>query len=184
MLNKDIYNQESTLWGKSDVARYEILYKFGGIYIDADSVWINEKNLEECINQAKNTGLFFAKSHVEGQVASGVIGASKNHEFFEKLLNQLTPRYKNVRPHCHVAIAIGPFFITELLNNFIYTLFPATYFYPISWGRIEDAEIHKKIPLPKESFMFQYGYSTNLTMGGHLKDIVNTIETLNEKKVN
>ena len=183
MINKDIYNQEPTMWGKADIARYEILYKYGGVYVDADSVWINNKNLEECINEAKYTGLFFGRSqHVANQVANGVIGASPSHEFFEKLLNNLTQRYKNLSHRCEVAVSIGPFYVTEVLKDYKFTLFPATYFYPSSWGHTEDYEIHKKTPQPKESFMFQYGYSTNLSIGGNLYNTINKIETLNEAK--
>ena len=38
---------ETTYNGKSDILRYLILYIHGGIYIDADSVWINEKSFNE-----------------------------------------------------------------------------------------------------------------------------------------
>jgi hypothetical protein len=47
-----------------------------------------------------------------------------------------------------------------LLNKNI-TIFPSIYFYPISWHNINDCEFHKKIELPKESYTFQYGYTTN-----------------------
>ena len=41
-----IYNIEPTYNGKSDLLRYLILYAYGGIYVDADMVWINNKSFE------------------------------------------------------------------------------------------------------------------------------------------
>ncbi len=44
--------------GRADILRMLILYEHGGIYIDADSVWINDKNLEELINITNDSGVF------------------------------------------------------------------------------------------------------------------------------
>ena len=40
--NKAQYEFEKFYNGKSDIARYEILNKYGGLFIDADSLWIKE----------------------------------------------------------------------------------------------------------------------------------------------
>ena len=40
---KQVYNLERSYNGKSDILRYLILYVHGGIYVDADSVWVNDK---------------------------------------------------------------------------------------------------------------------------------------------
>ena len=55
--NENIYDKEPTYRGKSDIARYEILFREGGIFLDADSLWINNKslnNLFDEINKNKN----------------------------------------------------------------------------------------------------------------------------------
>ena len=49
MKNQKIYDLEPTLRGKSDIARYEILFKEGGIFLDADSYWIPNSNLSDLI---------------------------------------------------------------------------------------------------------------------------------------
>ena len=51
-----MYNIEEAYYGKADIARYFILYKYGGIYIDADSVWVNNSNLDNLIK--KSNGFF------------------------------------------------------------------------------------------------------------------------------
>lgn len=42
MHNRALYDAEPTLPGKADVARYEILYRYGGVYVDADIVWLGK----------------------------------------------------------------------------------------------------------------------------------------------
>jgi len=167
MINREIYDKEPTYWGKSDILRYELLFRFGGIYIDADSVWVNNKNLEECIYEAKNTDLFFARSHCQGQIANGVIGSSPNHPFFKEIMDKIIPRYNSMINE-HVAVKIGPVFITKILENYNPTIFPPEYFYPSAWGQTEDCLLHKQVKIPSISFMYQYGYSSNLTIGGNL----------------
>ena len=41
LINKISYDKISSMCGKADIARYEILYRFGGIYIDADTIWLD-----------------------------------------------------------------------------------------------------------------------------------------------
>lgn len=55
---KKLYNMETTMYGKADIARYVILYFYGGIYIDADSVWLNNRNLADLFDNSR--GLFIA----------------------------------------------------------------------------------------------------------------------------
>ncbi len=40
---EEMINTEIEYCGKADMLRYLILYEYGGIYIDADSVWVNNK---------------------------------------------------------------------------------------------------------------------------------------------
>jgi mannosyltransferase OCH1-like enzyme len=44
---RKIYDEEKEMCGKADIARLLILYQYGGIYIDVDSIWVNDKNLDE-----------------------------------------------------------------------------------------------------------------------------------------
>ena len=54
MINKDLFMQEKSYDAKSDIARLEILNKFGGWYLDSDFVWLGEKPLSSLISLAKN----------------------------------------------------------------------------------------------------------------------------------
>jgi len=166
MENKHIYDLESTYNGKSDIARYEILYKYGGIWIDADSAWVNDKSLNDLIEGAKETNFFAARSlNDENNLASGVVGSSKKHSNLRYLLDEfkkMESNYLELRKKYMPWELIGPLFIDKIrLNNMPLTIYPTKYFYPVYWHGIKDIEYHKNNKLPEESYMFQYGITTN-----------------------
>jgi len=168
-----MYNQEEVYAGKADIARYYIIYKYGGIYIDADSVWINNKSLDDLLTQAKG-GFFIASEpkpnekykHFQHFLAQGVFGARIGHSFLRKILDYMRkimyPNYTELRQTKRPWEVTGPVLVSKLYKKeFNITIFPSRFFYPISWHGITDNQLHTKIDLPKESYMFQYGITTN-----------------------
>lgn len=172
---KQIYETESTYNGKSDLLRYLILYKYGGIYIDADSVWINKKSFDPLLTQVNND-FFVAFEPNMKLLCGGVMGSSKNNKYVKNLIENIEQMVKRDNTN-NVYIAnyikqrningaakqIGPGHITRLFkDNKEITKFPSIYFYPGGWHNnkigIND---HKAMQFPKESYMFQYGYTTN-----------------------
>ena len=182
-----VYDLESTYNGKSDILRYLILYIHGGIYIDADSVWINEKSFDTLLEQVNESDVFAGKSpdnldelskkdkKYENTICGGVMGSSKNNPLMKLLINGIEnyiirdwgsiriakQDYTRKRMIIGVCELIGPLYLNRTLKNQNITIFPSIYFYPIRWHRINDCNLHTKIELPKESYTFQYGYSTN-----------------------
>lgn len=170
MINKDLYNAEPTLYGKADIARYEILYLYGGVFIDADSVWINDNNLDDIINLGKDTGFIVAyETEKKNLIANGTIFANKNNDLMLGLIYTLRNTYHK-RQNLEAYQVTGPELMTTIckLNQDKITVLPHSYFYPIFWDNISDIQIHKKYNFPKNVYMFQYGYSTS-----KLKDKVN-----------
>jgi mannosyltransferase OCH1-like enzyme len=168
---KIVYDLEETYNGKSDILRYLILYSYGGIYIDADSVWVNEKNFDNLINDSN--GFFAAKEPNCEHITGGVIGSYKNNNVFLKIIKHIESyilnkdgkiiikSYINKRKIIGASKTIGPIIFDNYAKNTNITIFPSEYFYPFSWHGITDPELHLKIKLPEQSYMFQYGYTTN-----------------------
>jgi inositol phosphorylceramide mannosyltransferase catalytic subunit len=159
---KKIYDSEKTYHGKADIARLLILYVYGGIYIDADSVWINDKNLVDIINMSKKTGMFAAYEPNKNFITNGVVGSTKHNNNILFLLNKLIKMehdYDSIRKKQPPWVVTGPLLLNNITKSI--TKLDSIYFYPISWHGIKDKELHKKIKLPKESYMFQYGMTTN-----------------------
>jgi len=187
MQNREIYDEEYGYCGKADIARYEILYQHGGIWIDADAVWLGDKSLDPLIEGAKKTNFFAAHEPSKSfpvmspstannksayaawkrsLLAIGVIGASKEHPNLKFLLDELSKLkggYTELRKKQQITHTTGPVFFTKTIkNNFLSaTMYPTKYFYPVTWKGITDTDYHKKNKMPEESYMFQYGITTN-----------------------
>ncbi len=80
----DDYYKKKCYNGAANIARVEILKKYGGIYIDADS---------ECLHTLKGAPFmkqdFFAVNVVDGtkRIANSPIGAVSNHHIIDNLIN-------------------------------------------------------------------------------------------------
>jgi len=172
---KLLYDNELTWNGKSDILRYIILYKYGSIYIDADSVWVKNKNFSELIDKVNNTGVFVSTHVDSNDITGGVMGATKNNEIVLDLIkgiekyivrkwqnNKVCVRdYTRLRKTIGVVKMIGPIYLHKMISDKGITIFPSRYFYPVGWHGITDLNMHTKIDMPEDSFTFQYGYSTN-----------------------
>lgn len=173
---KQIYESEKTYNGKSDILRYLILYKHGGVYVDADSVWINKKSLDPLLLKASKSDFFVAFEPKMKLLCGGVMGSSINNNYVKKLIDiiiRMVKRdnsdkvylvdYRRMRNINGAYKQIGPGLITRLYkNNKEITKFPPHYFYPNDWNSKKNStNDHLKLNLSKESYMFQYGYTTN-----------------------
>ena len=115
MQNREIYDKEYGYSGKADIARYEILYQHGGIWIDADAVWLGGKSLNPLIEGAKKTNFFAAHEPSKSLpvmspetannksayaawkrslLAIGVIGSAKGHSNLKFLMKAWVHKQK------------------------------------------------------------------------------------------
>jgi mannosyltransferase OCH1-like enzyme len=157
LVNKNLYNNEKELCGKADILRYEILYNYGGIYIDADSVFIdNDFDFNNLMKKVNNSGFFIAEETKNGKgLANGVIGCSKNNPIMKLTIDILS---KQDCKNAAVFKKFGPFLMDQiLLSGLNITIFPSKYFYPEYWHGIKKSKPSDF----KDSCFYQYGYSTN-----------------------
>jgi hypothetical protein len=168
--------------GRADIIRLLALYKFGGLYIDADSVIMKPvkfaKFLEdnkaavffgwEKISKADTKKLGDFGPEIRGTkrlVANGVIGAKSGHVFIETLLEGIVSNAKR-EANEHAWKRVGPLYVSRVYltrkDEFPDVhIYPMKYFYPMHWRGIKDPALHEKVKIPAESMLFQYGYSTN-----------------------
>lgn len=171
MKNKKFYDKDTFYTAKSDIARYEILQKYGGVFIDADSLWINKLNnsLDFILEKANNKGNMFCAEEPKNKwsIANGVIGFSKNHPLLETLIDYIHNNYESLKKkhprHRDVWLVTGPHIFTPLVKKYEKNLIlDSKYFYPESFHKnnlhISVSSLPKKYP---EAIMFQYGYTTN-----------------------
>jgi len=166
----------SELAGRADILRLLILYKYGGVYIDADTVVMKPEKFHRFLE--KTRGVFFGWENltaartrklglgkVRRLVANGLIGAEKGHPFLKALLEGIVENSKRTSEK-EAWKMVGPLYVTKMYMSLKKKypdvhVFPMRYFYPRAWAGITDPELHKKVKIPRESMLFQYGYSTN-----------------------
>ena len=157
-----LFYVEKEWCGKADILRYMILYIYGGIYIDADCVWINNKSLDDLI-KVTDTNMFAGLVPEKDYINNAVIGCTpknKNIIYILKFLRQYTVQeYINIRKKKPCHIVTGPQLITKIQHNI--KVFPSYYFYPIRWHGLKNIKYHLENNINTESYMFHYGISTN-----------------------
>lgn len=88
LVNRKLYDyfyRKGCFYGASDVVRLEVLQKFGGIYIDADT-----ERLRSIDDAPFLSADFFAvEANKPGRVANGIIGAVPNHPIIEAYIVEM-----------------------------------------------------------------------------------------------
>jgi mannosyltransferase OCH1-like enzyme len=100
-LSKKRYNQ------KSDIARLEILYRYGGVYVDADIY--NIKNIDSLLDN----DLFFCQEK-QNLISNSIIGCKKKHPIIRKLIRKMKITYNY---NSAIWKTTGPGFITKYLKK-------------------------------------------------------------------
>lgn len=148
MFNKDIFDKENSYDCKADIARLEILNKFGGIYIDADMIWLGNKSIQSIFNMAsygillayEKSGSYIGRGYLKPETtrcANGVFGSTIQNPIIAYLIGQLRKSYEKNR--CHgVVSATGPDFIQSTIDslkpNMNISFLDSKYFYPCWWS--------------------------------------------------
>jgi hypothetical protein len=194
---RDVYTElGGHLAAKSDIFRYLCLYKYGGVYMDADSVVVKPQKFSEFLENNRAKVFFAYEEFQEGKkpkeasvqsifidgnkfVAGGVMGSTKGHPLLKHLCEEVVDHYKSFKDE-PPWMSVGPAYLTKVYSKYKssydgITVYPMKFFYPIHWHNISDPELHTKIELPEESMLFQYGYSTN-NFGEIFKRRANTLE--------
>ncbi len=183
MDNKEIFNSEKYYNGKSDIARYEILYQQGGIFMDADSLWIKkpDNSLNPILDMAKTSGMFCAEEPInKWSIANGVIGFTKEHPILKQIKQFIKNNYYNLKmkhPKQHdVWLVTGPHPFTNIVKKYNNSLIlDSYYFYPESFHKNNLHLNVKDFPnLYPKSIAFQYGYSTNNVKNNSMKKFIDS----------
>lgn len=133
LTNQKIYNQAHSVVQKADIARYEILYRFGGVYIDCD--FQSLRNIEPLLNEVSA----FTASEAPGVLSIGIMGCIPGHPVFQELVEKL-PESLNVNHNKSVVDQSGPGFFTAAAGNRSdIVVFGSALFYPYYW-----TERHRK----------------------------------------
>jgi GT2 family glycosyltransferase len=132
-------NEIEEINGKADIMRWEILYKYGGIFIDADSICvepfdqniINKKCFAGWENEEKRPGL----------IATGTMGFPPNHPLVKEAIDWIKKNNVSIEITGKMAWEnVGPGLLTNIYNMGIFKdlfIFPSYTFLPLHFTGIE-----------------------------------------------
>ncbi len=158
LYNKDMYDAAKNYGQKSDIARYEILYRIGGLYIDTDFECFKSFDLlHHCCDFY--AGVAYGSTAII--LYNGLIGSRAKHPILKECIESLKAQKKNVDPYAHILHKTGPFHFTRAYKKHIATsggaplLLPVTYLYPWpEYMRREKDNLH--LWLKPESFAMHH----------------------------
>jgi hypothetical protein len=132
--------------GKADILRWEILYMYGGVYIDADSVCVEP--LDNRISSLNAFACYEQEKRRPGLIAVGVMGFPAKHPIVAAAVDFIrTNPVSNKETGKRAWQSTGPMLLTQLYNaglqNTI-TILPSYTFLPVHTTK-ETYAGHKKV---------------------------------------
>jgi len=117
---------------RSDVLRYELLYQFGGVWIDTDFECL--KPIDELLD---GVGCFAAWVQTDLWINNAIMGASPGHPFIGRLIDGLPANVVAKRGLMPNKLT-GPQYMTGVWREHPegVTLFPKAMFYPYLWSEL------------------------------------------------
>ena len=113
--NKEIESM-SEINGKADIIRWEILYKYGGVFIDADSICIEP--FDETLMSYKAFASYENEEARKGLVATGTMGFYPHHPLCRDAVEWILKNETSVEKTGYRAWkTVGPGLLTNLLEK-------------------------------------------------------------------
>lgn len=141
LTNQDLYDNAEHLtnsnpWQlKSDIARYEILSRFGGIWADTDLEC--QHRLDPILN---GLNLVIARES-NNWATNALMACEPDHPAMKRLIAQLPASAKRHENQAATRIS-GPQFLTPRIKRFDPFLLPPAWCFPYSWNELERGTEH------------------------------------------
>ncbi len=160
LVNKDQY-KESKNWGqKADIARYEILYRFGGVYVDIDFECLRPLDVFSHVCDYY-TGVAYSGRF---STFNGLIGSAPGNPIVKECIDTLdiNTYYEGTAEH-NILFTSGPFhqtrcFVAKAVKAGRAVAFPVNYFYPWPFSKKDDNENLSRWFRP-ETFAIHYWHA-------------------------
>lgn len=155
LINRDLYDEaikrkEYAL--ASDILRYELLYKFGGVYMDADSLSL--KRIDDHLLENEMFSCFENEIVRPLLIGSAHLGSIPQNKSIKLAIDGLKKEGLNIfnQPGW---ITTGPMYFTKLVleNQLKIKLYPSYYFIPKHYTGAEYHDASKRISYTEGLFL-------------------------------
>jgi inositol phosphorylceramide mannosyltransferase catalytic subunit len=146
--NKKAFDASVSYQQKSDIARYEIIHRYGGLYMDCDMVYLGN-NLEDYIDFDNSSFISVNESPSPAEIgapycANGWFASVPGHPSLRKMIDLIPERVK--MPTEHTFIKTGPILFNMCLEGPLVVL-NHYWIFPLDFHKkhnIKDPKIFKK----------------------------------------
>lgn len=132
--------------GKADIMRWEILYRYGGYFVDADSICIEP--FDEYFEDATAFATFENETVRDKLIATGTMGFVPGHVLCRDIIDWIdSPEFDAMHGAVRAWGTVGPGLLTRFLETGCYpdfTVFPSHCFLPVHFSGLIYSG-HKKV---------------------------------------
>lgn len=146
LVNQHWYDKAENYAQKADIARYEILYREGGLYVDTDFECICSFDI---FHHTCDFYVGIMQWHNAFRLCNALIGSAPGHPILKTCIEtmDLDKKYDS-DPRQNITYTTGPWHLTncfnkEALNEKKTVAFPVGYFYPWPWYRRKRGKFAK-----------------------------------------
>ncbi len=126
LTNQEQFDAASSRAQQSDIARYEILFRFGGVYLDTDF------ECNKCIDPLLLGLTGFAAEEDANVIATGVIGSQAGHPLLGQVIEAIPEWFARTR---NPVESTGPVLFTHFARGRTdFKAFDRTVFYPVHYS--------------------------------------------------
>lgn len=160
--NQKAFDASKSYPQKSDILRYELLYNYGGIFVDADEFCLKPIDPLFDIIKSEECNVFAAKEGnpaLPDLIANGMIGCTKHNDFMLKMVENI-----NINQPGETWKIVGPHYLTNMIKKHkpqIHIFSPKTFF-PIHHSSTNDITVNlKEFDNDSEVYGIQFWGNTN-----------------------
>lgn len=160
LTNKDQYDASKNYGQKADIARYEILYRLGGVYVDIDFECLRPMDVFNHVCD------YYTGAAYSGRfsIFNGLIGSVAGNPILKECIDTLDiTAYYEGSPEHNILFTTGPFhqtrcYLAKAREAGRAVAFPVNYFYPWPFSKKEDNEYLSRWFKP-ETFAIHYWHA-------------------------
>lgn len=160
LVNKEAYDESTNYGQKSDIARYEILYRMGGLYVDTDFECLkNFEILHHCFD-------FYAGTEygTSFYAFNGLIASVPGNKILKKCIDTINIHVKHSASlSWNILHTTGPLFFSDCIRKLINdpeigrcVIFPVNYFYPWPYFEADKGYEENKVWIRPETFAMHH----------------------------
>lgn len=147
--NRDVYEQAGRFVPshqiasmQSDIARYEILLRYGGVYLDTDFEPL--RPIDDALTSVTELAATQGSPNTDDEVCGAFIACEPGASVMAALVNEIARTWRSWQPHGrhNPAVLVGPMLFTRFWREFNCQVAPQHQWYPYPLNEVTSADVY------------------------------------------